>query len=122
MSWLKHHRKAELLSDMAARVVHLPDPESAEEAKILYFQAGEAEHEAVEDIQLDTHLKRTRGILAVSSVALMLKANSWYAAARRSVDYLEELELPSFAIVQINAMLKEAEEKGKVRIPRRSDP
>jgi len=81
------------------------------EARALYFQAAEAETRAY------THIPaartRTRGIIAVSAVALYQRAGVFDEAIRYAHWYLSHPELPDFARAQLVALLAESQRESQ---------
>ena len=100
MSWNQHHSRSEKLAANAEVASRSGDARRAEE---LYRQAASAEAEAFDDLAIGK--LRTRGITAVSAVALSYKARDYVAAARLAHRYLAALELPPFAEVQLRELL-----------------
>ena len=100
MSWNQHHSRSEKLAADAEVASRSGDARRAEE---LYRQAAAAEAEAFDHLAIDK--LRTRGITAVSAVALWYKARDYVAAERLTHRYLAALELPPFAEAQLRELL-----------------
>ena len=100
MSWNQHHSRSEKLAADAEVASRSGDARRAEE---LYRQAAAAEAEAFDHLAIDK--LRTRGITAVSAVALSYKARDYVAAARLAHRYLGTSELPPFAETQLQELL-----------------
>ena len=100
MSWNQYHSRSEKLAadaEVAIRAGHGPQAEQ------LFRQAAAAEAEAFDHLASDK--LRTRGITAVSAVALWYKARDYVAAERLAHHYLAALELPPFADNQLRELL-----------------
>ena len=100
MSWNDHHSLSEKLAVEAEVARRSGQPETAEE---LYRKAAAEEAAALDDIQGDK--ARTRGVTAVSAVALWYKGRDYSVAERFAHQYLAAGHLPSFAIVQLRDLL-----------------
>ena len=100
MSWNQHHSRSEKLAADAEVASRAGD---ARRAEGLYRQAAVAEAGAFDDLAIDK--LRTRGITAVSAVALWYKARDYVAAERLTHRYLAASELPPFAEAQLRELL-----------------
>jgi hypothetical protein len=100
VTWDRSHSQSERLAseaDAAKRAGDLP------QAERLYQEAAAAETEAFGDLSIDKH--RTRGITAVSAVALWYKGRDYAAAERLAHAYLANAQLPSFSELQLRELL-----------------
>lgn len=100
MSWDEHHSASERLAAEAERAARLGDRAAAEE---LYRQAAKAEAAALDDVGREK--SRTRGVTAVSAVALWYKAHDLTRAERLAHRCLATGDLPGFAQSQIRELL-----------------
>lgn len=100
MTWDQLHSKSELLAIQAEAAIRAGKREPAER---LYRQAAAAEADALH--QVPEEKTRTRGITAVSSVALWYKGRDYDAAERRARAELTTPGLPSFAHEQLRDLL-----------------
>ncbi|MEK7407376.1 MAG: hypothetical protein AAB225_20055 [Acidobacteriota bacterium] len=100
MSWNERHSGSEKLAADAEIASRAGDASRAEE---LYRQAAVAEAEAFDDLAADK--RRTRGITAVSAVALWYKGRDYVAAERLAHHYLANSEIPPFAQAQLRELL-----------------
>jgi hypothetical protein len=100
MTWDRHHSRSELLAIEAEAAMRAGDRERAED---FYRQAAVAEGLALED--LPDEKKRTRGVTAVSSVALWYKGRDYSAAEMQAHKQLATATLPSFAQQQLKELL-----------------
>ena len=92
MNWDEYHGWSEKLAadaELAARKGNRP---LAEE---MYRKAAQSEAEALDHVSLDR--RRTRGITAVSAVALWYKGHELAEAERLAHRYLGAADLPDFA-------------------------
>lgn len=92
MSWTEFHAKSEVLAISAMEALKNRDIPLANK---LYKQAGEFEHMAL--AQLDISKVRTRGITAVSAVALWFKASEYSLAEKLAHSMLADETIPEFA-------------------------
>ena len=100
MSWSDHHSLSEKLAVEAEMARRKGLPQTAEE---LYRKAAAEEAAALDAIQGNKH--RTRGVTAVSAVALWYKGREFSVAERSAHQYLAAGGIPSFAIVQLRDLL-----------------
>ena len=100
MNWDQHHSESESLVVEAEAAIRAGEREAAER---LYRQAAAAEADALR--QLPEEKKRTRGITAVSSVALWYKGRDYDAAEKQAHAELATTSLPSFAQWQLRDLL-----------------
>lgn len=100
MTWDEYHSQSERLAIEAESARRTGDPRRAE---ALYREAAVAEEAAVAQLPLGT--RRTRGVTAVSAVALWYKGREYTAAERLAHRYLVDGELPSFAVAQLRELL-----------------
>jgi hypothetical protein len=99
---LELHRQAELLMGRADQMsVEGRLPESAD----LNRQAAELEAEVFGMVPVDR--PKTRGVTAVSSVALYRKAGALNEAIQQAESFLECDELPEFARLDLEEMVEE---------------
>jgi hypothetical protein len=96
------HRRAEALMGEADRAEAGGDLETAKRS---YIEAGRAEAQAFREIALDR--LRTRGVVAVSSVALFRKGGDVASAIRQAHGLLSEEALTPESRVEIETMLDE---------------
>ena len=92
MTWAELHTKSEKLAIEAQLALRA---RNTEQALDLYRQAAEAEQQALH--QLDTSKLRTRGITAVSAVALWFKASEYIRAEQVAYAMLADPQIPDFA-------------------------
>ena len=100
MSWDQHHSHSERLAAEGEEAARSGNRASAEE---LYRQAAEAEAAALDDV--DPEKPRTRGITAVSAIALWYKAHDLFRAEQLAHRCLAGGDLPEFAKSQIRELL-----------------
>jgi hypothetical protein len=100
VSWSDHHSLSEKFAVEAEMARRTGLPQTAEE---LYRKAAAEEAAALDAIQGDKY--RTRGVTAVSAVALWYKGREYSVAERFAHQYLAAGGLPSFAIVQLRDLL-----------------
>lgn len=100
MSWNQHHSLSETLAAAAEEANRMGNIQGAEE---LYRRAAVAEVEAFDHLTIEK--VRTRGITAVSAVALWYKGHDYVSAERLAHRYLSTLDLPSFAEAQLRELL-----------------
>jgi hypothetical protein len=101
VSWNEYHSKSEILASDAEMACRSGDFQKAEN---LYRQAAAAEVAAFAALTSDK--RRTRGVTAVSAVALWYKGHDYPAAERSAYLYLAEQDLPDFAKAQIQNLLQ----------------
>jgi hypothetical protein len=92
MTWADLHSQSEQLAIEAGLAMKARNPDGA---ATLYKRAAELERQALE--KLDPGKLRTRGITAVSAVALWFKAGEFAAAEQFAHVMLSGTELPEFA-------------------------
>lgn len=92
MTWAKLHGESEQLAIEAQLAVRARDTARATE---LYRRAGDLERKALD--QLDLSKARTRGITAVSTVALWFKAGEYALAEQLAHSMLADPDIPDFA-------------------------
>lgn len=100
MSWDQYHSRSERLAAEGERVARSGDRTSAED---FYRQAAEAEAQALD--HADPEKLRTRGITAVSAIALWYKAHQLPKAEQFAHRILGAGDLPEFAQSQIRELL-----------------
>jgi len=100
VTWDQHHSTSEKLAAEASSALHLGERTRAE---TLYRAAAEEEEAALKELGSDK--VRTRGITAVSGVALWYKGKDYTAAERMAHKYLAEPDLPSFSAIQLRSLL-----------------
>lgn len=100
MSWDDSHSRSERLAAEGQQAARSGDRASAEH---LYLQAAEAETAALNDVAPDK--LRTRGITAVSAIALWYKAHALPQAEQLAHRCLGAGDLPEFAQTQIREIL-----------------
>lgn len=104
------HRQAEALM---GRADVLAAEGRAAEARRLYRQAADLEAQALESIPATR--PRTRGIIAVSAVALYWRGGATDQVVRHAERYLAERELPDFARTQLAELLDDARREQQAR-------
>jgi hypothetical protein len=107
---LDAHRQAEVLMGRADTLVA---EGRAAEARDLYTQAAELEAKALESIPATR--PRTRGIIAVSAVALYRRGGAIDEVTRHARRYLAERGLPEFARAQLAELLDDARRQQQAR-------
>lgn len=115
MSWNEHHSLSERLASEAEMARRAGETSRAED---LYRQAAEEEAAAFKALGDDR--QRTRGITAVSAVALWYKGHDYSAAEQLAHHCLAVTRLPQFATAQLRDLLQviwtaDAAEKAGVR-------
>lgn len=101
MSWDSHHSNSEKLAAEAEAARRAGDYRRAEE---LYRRASVEEALALDDLPPDK--QRTRGVTAVSAVALWYKAREYALAERLAHQYLTQDKLSPFAAAQLRDFLQ----------------
>lgn len=101
MTWAESHREAELLAQEAE--VLMQNGEQGQ-ARMVYEQAAQQEEAAYFCLAKDK--PRTRGITAVSTIALYAKAGDTLSVQNTGAMFLG-LQLPAFAVKQIQEMIEE---------------
>jgi hypothetical protein len=104
------HRQAEILTATADQLVAQG---RSEDARALYFQA--AEQEALAFGHIPVERSRTRGIVAVSAVALYRRADAIDQAIRHAHLFLADGSLPDFAREQLDDLLIDARQEQQAR-------
>ena len=104
MTWDKLHAESEQLATEAQLALHALN---TERALALYKQAAQAEQKALE--RLDLSKVRTRGITAVSAVALWLKANEYEIAEQLAYSMLADRNIPEFAHEELKKLVQSFE-------------
>lgn len=99
------HRRSQSLVEQAERFTAKG---RTAEASGLYRQAADEEARAFDTIPLTR--PRTRGIIAVSAVALYSRAGALGEVVRHARCYLEQPELPAFAREQLVELLGDAQQ------------
>lgn len=110
------HRRAERLMHEAERKAARG---LARESRGLYREAAAAEARTVTHVPADRH--RTRGILAVSAVALFCKAHAFDEAIAHAREYLADDALPPFARDQLRELLRDSERAQEAQTPHPAD-
>jgi len=100
VSWDLYHSRSERLAAEAEAARRAGDRGRAES---LYQEAAIAEAEAFD--QLPSNKQRSRGITAVSAVALWYKGGEYVTAERLAYRYLSSGQLSSFAEAQLRELL-----------------
>jgi hypothetical protein len=101
MTWAELHTKSEQLAIDAQLALKAHNTEKALD---LYRQAAEAERQAL-DI-LDMSKVRTRGITAVSAIALWFKAGEYVQAEQLAHSMLADPQIPAFARADIRNLVQ----------------
>jgi hypothetical protein len=101
VSWDEHHSLSEKLATEAEMARRAGETSRAED---FYKQAAGQEAAALAALAEDRH--RTRGITAVSAVALWYKAHDYPAAEQLAHYCLAVARLPSFATAQLRDLLE----------------
>ncbi|CDQ12245.1 conserved protein of unknown function [Acidithiobacillus ferrivorans] len=101
MTWAELHTESERLAIEAQLALRV---RSTEHAIDLYRQAAEIEQRALE--QIDVSKVRTRGITAVSSVALWFKAGVYERAEQLAHLMLADSHIPDFARVDLRDLVQ----------------
>lgn len=100
MNWVEFHSKSEAIASEASLAVRRDDLDSAEK---LYRQAAEYEIRALDVV--DRTKIRTRGITAVSAVALCFKGREYGKAEQLAYAALADSSLPEFARLELKSLL-----------------
>lgn len=101
MSWADLHAEAERLAIEAQMAVQA---RRFNDASGLYKQAAEFERQALD--QVDPSKSRTRGITAVSAVALWFKAGEYALAEQLAYSMLAEAAIPDFAREELRNLVQ----------------
>ena len=103
MSWSDHHSASEIFAADAEFQLRAGSKSIALD---LYHRAAEEEARAFEALEVSK--TRTRGITAVSAVALCYKAQTYQTAEQWAYRYLASRDLPGFAVNQLRGLLQMA--------------
>lgn len=101
MTWAKFHAESERLAidaELASRT------RNTHHSLLLYKQAADAERKALD--QLDASKVRTRGITAVSAVALWFKAGEYALAEQLAHSTLADPLIPEFAREELRNLVQ----------------
>lgn len=101
MTWAEFHAESERLA-IAAQMVSRT--RNADHSLALYKQAAEAERKALD--QIDESKVRTRGITAVSAVALWFKAREYALAEQLAHSMLADSHIPEFAREELRNLVQ----------------
>jgi hypothetical protein len=101
VSWDRHHSTSEKLATEATLASRAGNPELAQD---LYKQAAREEAFALDALKADKH--RTRGITAVSAVALWYKGRDYASAEELAHRSMASPDLPTFARAQLRNLLQ----------------
>lgn len=101
MTWAMLHAESERLAIEAQLALRARDADHALE---LYKQAAEAERKALD--RLDVSKVRTRGITAVSAVALWFKAGEYALAEQLAHSMLADPHIPEFAREELRNLVQ----------------
>jgi hypothetical protein len=100
MTWAELHQKSEHLASEAQAVAR----RSLDAARELYIEAAKLEADALAALGQDK--QRTRGVTAISAVALWFKAHRFADAKQLAYQVLATNALPEFAVDQLQALLQ----------------
>lgn len=100
MSWAELHQTSERLA-AEAQGLALTAPDRA---RALYAEAAKAEAAALMEVNIGKI--RTRGVTAVSAVALWFKARAFAESQKLAHQILAEADLPAFAREQLQVLLQ----------------
>lgn len=101
MTWAELHAESERLAIEAQLASRTRNPEHA---MALYKRAAESERKALD--QLDVSKVRTRGITAVSAVALWFKASEYALAEQLVYSMLADPHFPEFAREELRDLVQ----------------
>lgn len=101
MSWSSFHTQSEQYAIRASLSLR---EHRHDEAKQLYDKAAEAEQQALREI--DRSKTRTRGVTAVSAVALWFKAAQFQRAEQLAHELLAESDIPEFARLDLRNLVQ----------------
>jgi hypothetical protein len=101
VTWNSHHSASEQLAGSAESARQAGDHQRAE---TLYRQAALEEAAAFGELPGDK--QKTRGITAVSAIALSYKAREYGVAEHLAYKYLAQEQLPPFAAAQLRDLLQ----------------
>ena len=108
MSWLELHRQSEKLAIEASFAL---GSGRDSDARNFYRRAAELEQQALDLV--DPTKARTRGISAISAVALWFKAREYTLAQELACTMLSDAEIPLFAREELQTILSlAAQEQG----------
>src|SRR3990172_9195572 len=101
MTWVELHSESERLAIEAQLALNARAVSRATE---LYKRAAELEQKALD--QLDVSKTRTRGITAVSAVALWFKAREYVLAEQLAHSMLADPHIPEFAREELRNLVQ----------------
>lgn len=101
MTWTELHRESEQFSMEAHLALNVGDKDRAYD---LFRQAAQAERRALD--RLDVAKARTRGITAVSAVALWFKAEDYDQAEQLAYSMLGDPNIPEFARADLRNLVQ----------------
>jgi hypothetical protein len=101
MSWVDHHSKSEKLASEAQSARKQGDMDKA----LDYYNLAAKEEELALS-SLDITKKRTLGITVISAASLYFKGEEFQKAEKIAHQYLASENLPSFAIEQLQSILR----------------
>jgi hypothetical protein len=101
VTWNEHHTRSEHLASEARELSRIGDRERAE---ALYAEAAEQETAAIQFVPEEK--QKTRGITAVSAVALWYKARAFSRAEEVALAELSGKHVPVFAKRQLQELLQ----------------
>ncbi len=101
MTWIELHTESERFAIEAQLALRARNPGKAIE---LYKRAAEIERQALD--QLDVSKVRTRGITAVSAVALWYKAREYALAEQLAYSMLADPHIPDFAREELRTLVQ----------------
>jgi hypothetical protein len=101
MTWAELHAESERLAIEAQLAMR---DRKTEQATTLYKQAAERERQALD--QVDMSKARTRGITAVSAVALWFKATEYVLAEQLAHSMLADRHIPDFAREELRNLVQ----------------
>jgi hypothetical protein len=101
VTWDSHHSTSEKLAIEAEAARRAGN---YQRAQALYSQASAEEAQAFGELPADK--QKTRGVTAVSAVALSYKGQEYAKAERLAYQYLAEDQFPSFAAAQLRDLLQ----------------
>ena len=101
MSWSELHTQSEKFATEAHLALRSG---RSSDARNLYKQAAELEQKALD--LLDVTKARTRGITAVSAVALWFKAGEYTLAEQLACSMLADSQIPAFAREELQSLVR----------------
>jgi hypothetical protein len=101
MTWTELHEQSERLAIEAERALKTRNTATA---LVLYKQAADCERRALGLV--DPSKSRTRGITAVSAVALFFKAREYIQAEQLAYSLLADGTIPSFARIELRDLVQ----------------